>query len=182
MKLTWFGGSTIRIHIGGSILVIDPETAPEGIDPAEIDPAELVSGADRIVSGFGRELPFVDLGVWRPRKPQRLLDETEHLPDVEIWSAGAGTILVDAVGEPPLLLLSSPAPELGRWADAAIAVLFGDGAAIQHIGSALLADRPPRLLALAADEQAADLAIAALHDRLDGAGLVALQPRMALEV
>jgi hypothetical protein len=40
----------------------------------------------------------------------------------------------------------------------------------------------PRLIALAADEQTLDSAIEALSEHLDGAGLVSLEPGLALEV
>ena len=177
MKLTWFGGTTIRIYIGSTIVVIDPDYAP-----SQIDRFELVSGADQVIAGFGFSLPQVDPATWRPRKPQRLLDDTGAPPEIIATSAGAGAILIDAVGEPPLLLLSNQASELGRWADYAIIVLFGDGAKLTQLGRALLAASPPRLVVLAADEAAADLTFSALRDKLDGTGLVALQPGMALEV
>ena len=50
------------------------------------------------------------------------------------------------------------------------------------MGLAVLADTPPRLIALAGNESAVDLAIPALRDALDGAGLVALEAGMALEI
>ncbi|MCS6762366.1 MAG: hypothetical protein MO846_10665 [Candidatus Devosia symbiotica] len=56
MKLIWFGGTMVRIHIGGVILVLDP---------AGIDGAELVSGADIVVSDCGAALLPVDTAVWR---------------------------------------------------------------------------------------------------------------------
>ena len=177
MKLTWFGGTTIRIHIGGAILVVDPAGAPEGIDPAE-----LVSGADRVITGFGAELPTVDAARWKPRRAPRVLDETEMHPEVDAWSIGAGAVLVDAIGEPPLLLVGGDMPQLGRWAESAVVTLFGPGERLASLGEALLDHTPPRLLALAGDEAAIDSAIAALRDRLDGTGLVALEAGLALEI
>ncbi len=177
MKLTWFGGTTIRIHIGGAILVVDAAGAPDGIDAAE-----LVSGADVVIESFGAELVGVDTVQWKPRRPPRLLDAGEELPVVDAWAAGPGAVLVDAVGEPPLLLLAGEVPALGRWADEAVMVLLGDGAGLVRRGGAVLDDAPPRLLALAGDEAAIDVAIPALRDRLDGTGLVALEAGMALEV
>lgn len=177
MKLTWFGGTTIRVHIGGAILVVDAAGAPEGIDAAE-----LVSGADVVIAGFGAELQATDAARWRPRKPSRLLDEGDAPPAVEAWSAGPGAVLIDAVGEPPLLLVAGDVPVLGRWMEIAVVTLFGDGAGLTALGQGVLEDTPPRLLALAGDEAAIDLAIPALRDRLDGSGLVALETGMALEI
>ena len=45
MKITWFAAMTFRIHIAGRIIVIESEGAPEGVDPGE-----LVSGAQTVVS------------------------------------------------------------------------------------------------------------------------------------
>lgn len=50
MKLTWFGGTTIRIYIGGQIFVVDPQLAPD-----DIDRAEAVSGADRVLRLAGAD-------------------------------------------------------------------------------------------------------------------------------
>ena len=178
MKLTWFGGTTIRIHIGGAILVVDPAGAPDGIDAAE-----LVSGADRVIEHFGAELPEVDAAAWQPRRQPRLLEEGETLPPVEAWLADQGVVLVEAVGEPPLLLLAGLPPPLGRWAENAVAVAFGDGARdLVGLGDALLAERAPRLLALAGNEAAIDDAVPALRGGLGGTGLVSLEAGLALEI
>jgi hypothetical protein len=177
MKLTWFGGTTVRIHIGGAILVLDPAGAPEGIDAAE-----LVSGADTVIAGFGADLAGVDSRSWKPRRPPRLLDESDTPPTVDAWSAGAGAVLVDAIGESPLLLVTGDVPPLGRWAESAVVVLFGSGDRLAALGGTVLDDTPPRLVALAGDEAAIDVAITALRDRLDGAGLVSLEAGLALEI
>ncbi len=174
MKLTWFGGTTVRVHIGGMILVVSPDGAPPSVDRAE-----LLSGAKRVLNGA--ELPLVDLAEWLPRKAGRLLDEIEE-PAVEVWSTGSGGILFEALGEAPLLLSSESVPPLGRWAESATVALFGDGEHLVALGSALLGQRPPRLLALAGDEAAMDYAVPRLRDHLDGASLVALEAGMALEV
>lgn len=177
MKLTWFGGTTIRIHIGGAILVVDPAGAPQGIDPAE-----LVSGADTVIAGFGAGLAGADSAKWKPRRPPRVLDETDTPPAVDAWSVGEGAVLVDAIGEPPLLLVGGDLPPLGRWAEGAVVVLVGSGERLAALGRAVLDDTPPRLLALAGDEAAIDSAILALRDRLDGTGLVSLEAGLALEI
>lgn len=177
MKLTWFGGTTIRVHIGGAILVVDPELAPGGIDAAE-----LVSGADMVIAGTGADLGPADAASWRPRKAVRLLDEGDSLPPVEAWSAGSGVIVIDAVGEAPLLLVGGEVPALGRWGDGAVVVLLGEGELLAQQGLAVLEQRSPRLLALAGAEAAIDAAIPALRGELDGTGLVALEAGLALEI
>ncbi|WP_193336007.1 hypothetical protein [Devosia beringensis] len=177
MKLTWFGGTTLRIYIGGMIVVLDPAGAPAGIDAAE-----LVAGADSVVADFGAGLPAVETASWKPQKPARPLDDDSDAPVVNCWSAGADAVLVDAMGEAPLLLVRGAVPALGRWADGAVVVLFGDGAGLAAIGLAVLAQRAPRLLALAGDEAAVDMAIAILREGLDGSSLVALEAGLALEI
>ncbi|MET3925357.1 hypothetical protein [Devosia sp. 2618] len=178
MKLTWFGGTTIRVHIGGAILVVDAAGAPGGIDAVE-----LVSGADGVIERFGVDLPRVETGRWKRRKAERLLDTPSDAPPVvETFSAGAGAVLIDAVGEPPLMLIAGEVPPLGRWTDSAVLVVFGHGAGLTRLGAAVLDDTPPRLLVLAGDEDAVDVAIPALRDQLDGAGLMALQAGLALEI
>ncbi|WP_137151984.1 hypothetical protein [Devosia sp. FKR38] len=176
MKLTWFGGTTVRIHIGGAIVVVDAAGAPAGIDAAE-----LVAGADQVVADFGAGLETVDAAQFKPRKPVRLLDEGEGLPDMMIWSAGPGALVIDAMGEAPLLLVAGEMPALGRWADAAVVALFGDGAGLLARGQALLGMRAPRLVMLGGDESAVDMAIDGLRAGLDGTGLVALEAGLALE-
>ncbi|WP_108398920.1 hypothetical protein [Devosia submarina] len=174
MKLTWFGGTTVRVHMGGMILVVKPNDAPAGLDRAE-----LLSGADRVLDAD--ELPLADLATWRPRQAGRLLDVVIE-PAVEAWSTGSGGILLETLGEAPLLLVSNQLLPMGRWAESAVVALFGDGRRLVLLGSALLRERSPRLLALAGDEAAIDYAVPRLRDQLDGASLVALEIGMALEV
>lgn len=177
MKLTWFGGTTLRIHIGGRILVMDAGAAPAGIDAAE-----LVSGADLQFESQGGQLADVEAAKWRPRRPARLVDEGDGPEDIAVFRAGQGASLVDAVGEPPLLLVTDILPVLGRWAADAVVVLLGDGDRLVRLGRALLEAAPPRLLVLGGAEADIDMAVAALRDQLDGTGLMALEPAMALEV
>lgn len=180
MKLTWFAGTTIRIHIGGQILVADADHAP-----AFVDRTELVSGADRVfaLAGDAANLPFLDPVKWRPRAPPKIMDGTAPQPDVILHRIGEGAVLVDALGEPSLVLVAgSRQPAFGRWADGAVVVLFDNGDAMAASGIRLLDVARPRLIALAAGEGALDLGIAALREHLDGAALVALEPGLALEV
>ena len=107
MKLTWFGGTTLRIHIGGSMLVIGAASRPG------VDADELVSGADRVL-GWDDALPVADAATWQPRRARTMLEEEAPEP-VLVHRLGAGQLLVDAVGEPPLLLLAQPLAAAGRW-------------------------------------------------------------------
>jgi hypothetical protein len=180
MKLTWFARTAIRIHIGGRILVADADHAP-----GFVDRHELVSGADRVfaLAGDAANLPLLDTATWRPRAPPRPVDEGARQPEVALLRFGEGAVLVDAAGEPPLVLVAgSRVPQFGRWADGAVAVLCGTGEAITASATALLEIARPRLIAVAADEPQIEIAIAALREHLGAAALVALEPGLALEV
>ena len=170
MKLTWFGGTALRIHIGGEMLVCDPAAAGAGVSAAE-----LVSGADQV---FVRDvgLPQLDPLLWKPRRPAPVIDETEP-PKVLVAAIAPGSALVDAVGEPPLLILGGPPPPAGRWRTDAVVVAFDDRTAI-----AALAELTPRLIALAFAGPGLEAAIATIRDKLDGTALIALEPGLAMEV
>ncbi|MHB1111185.1 MAG: hypothetical protein ACYCZU_12830 [Devosia sp.] len=180
MKLTWFAGTTIRIHIGGEILVADADYAP-----GFIDRHELVSGADRVfaLAEDAANLPLIDPAKWRPRALPKVIDETAQHPDVVLHRIGEGAVLVDAAGEPAAVLVADGRqPPFGRWTDGAVVVLLGNGDAMVANGTALLDAARPKLIALAAGEPALDLAIEALREHLNGAALVSLEPGLALEV
>jgi hypothetical protein len=165
MKLTWFGGTTLRIHIGGEILVCDADGAPAGIDAAE-----LTSGADRVF-GVGDALGPVDLAAWQPRRATELAEDSA----VRVLRAG-DAVLVDALGEAPLLLVAKTLDRGGRWGRDAVAVVFSADAA-----RAALEALQPRLIAVAAGEEAVHATFLALRARLGGTVLVALEPGLALE-
>lgn len=175
MKLTWFGATALRVYIGGKIFAIDPERARGGIDRAE-----LVAGADRVFALGGDDLEAIDAGKWRPRKVAALMDE--EVPSVDVYRIGERAVLVEAVGEPPLVMIGGAAPRFGRWADGAVVLLLGGGEAAGAIGTALLEASRPKLIALADGEDAVDEAVEALREQLDGAGLLALEAGMAVEV
>ena len=180
MKLTWFAHTTIRIHAGGKILVADADEAPDFVDRRE-----LVAGADRVfkLAHPDAAVPEVDPTRWRPRAARRPIDETPADEEIRVLSIGRRVVLIDAVGEPPLVLVaSSEAPRFGRWADNAVVVLFGAREGLVATATVLLDVARPKLIALATDEQTLDLAIAELSEHLDGAGLVSLEPGLALEV
>ncbi len=173
MKLTWFGGSTFRIQIGGQVVVLEAQEAPAGIDHGE-----LVSGADQVVS-LGDDLAPVDAAMWRPRPPVRLLDAGDTLRPVEVWRVGASSLLLDGDDDRALLLMGGDLPPLGRWVDKAVIVLMGSGLADRT--EALVAAAPPALVALAGPETEIDAAFERVRPRLDGTGLVALEPGLAVE-
>jgi hypothetical protein len=176
MKLTWFGGTTIRIHIGGEILVADPELAPPGVDRGE-----LVSGSNRsfLLAEDDAALPLIDSPAWRPRSLPRVIDDTATTP-VTLFRLAGAAVLIDAAGEPPLVLATGGQLRLGRWAGDAAVVLLGSE--LTPLAATLLENSPPRLIALAAPEAQVDAAIVALRDRLEGTALVALEPGLALEI
>jgi hypothetical protein len=168
MKLTWFGGTTVRVHIGGSILVADPA----GI--SGVDPDELVSGADQVFAIS--ELEQIDAAAWQPERAGTMLDE---VPAVRVLGIEGGAIVAVA-GEAPLVLVTGDLPRLGRWGRDAVFVVLGDDA--DRLAAAALDAVGPQLIAIAAPEVVVDRAFAALKDRLEGTGLASLEAGLALEV
>jgi len=173
MKLTWFGGAALRVYLGGQIVVVDPDAAPDGVDRGE-----LLAGADRIVAA-GDTLPQADPVTWRAKPMPRLLEEA---PPAEVARIGDG-LLVAAAGEPALMILGDgPLPRLGRWAEGAVIVLTSAREGLMAEMTALLDVARPRLIALAVDEQVLDRVVPALREHLDGTGLTSLEPGLAVEV
>lgn len=170
MKLTWFGGTTIRVHIGGKILVADPA----GI--SGVVPEELVSGADATFALDG-SLPEIDPVLWQPGRAA-MLDE-DVLGEVTTHGLEGGA-LIAAVGEAPLLLLTQAVPKAGRWARDAVVVVFGEEG--DRLAADVLDAFGPRLIAVAGSDAVVERAFGALRDRLAGTALVALEAGMALEV
>jgi hypothetical protein len=169
MKLTWFGGRTLRVHIGGKIVVFGATGTPTGVDRTEV-----VSGADRLFEYENEPYWDADPLRWRPRRHSPL-KETDESP-VMVYYLDFGTLLVDAIGEAPLVLMGTLS-SAGRWSSEAAVVAFSEGAAINAIEA-----MAPRLIALALPEGEADAVFNRLRDRLSDTALVALEPGMALEV
>lgn len=174
MKFTWFGTSAFRIHVGGAIVVVEPEAAGTGIDPAE-----LVSGADLVVR-FGEEKVLADSIGWKPRPPLRPLEADEENRAPEIAALGSDCLVINADGEAPLVIACGNVPVVGKWADKAVIVLCGTR--LSDRGAALLDRISPSLIALAGEEAEVDAAFAQLRDRLDGTGMIALERALAVEV
>ncbi len=174
MKLTWFGNNAFRIHIGGQIIVVEADSAPESVDGNE-----LMSGADQVI-GLSGNRPVTDLVNWKPRPRQRLLDAGDEVRPVQLWSAGLDCLLVEPDDDMPLLLVAGTLPDLGRWAEKAVVVFAGQGLAAR--AGQLVEAVIPRLIALAGSDAELGAAFAQLPPKLDGAALVALEPGMAVEV
>lgn len=176
MKLTWFGGTALRVYVGGEIVVIDPDAAPAGVDRGE-----LLGGVDRVVHLAGDPgVPAIDPADWRPKPAQRSIDPA---PPLEVLGIGPAAMLVAAAGEPPLVVLGSGTPpRFGRWADGAVVVLTSGRDSLVAEATVLLDVARPLLIALAADEQKLDTAIEELSEHLQGVGLVSLEPGLAVEV
>lgn len=176
MKLTWFGNSTFRIHIGGQIVIIDADNAPDGVDSRE-----LTSGADLPIPDFGRGLSPIEPSIWTPRKPVRLLDALDG-PEghVDAHSAGEGCIVVDAPDEAPLmLLLDRDAPPFGRWTEQAVVVLLGTH--LRERTERLQDAARPKLVALAGEGREIDATFEYLVGQRSGISLIALEPALAVE-
>lgn len=173
MKLTWFGGTTLRVYLGGRIIVIDADQAPVGVDRGE-----LLAGADHAVTMDS--VLRIDPAAWRPKAPVRGIDE---MPAPEIHAIGERALLLASPGESPLVILGGgEAPRFGRWAEGAVIVVTSGAESVVATMTAILDVARPRLIALAVDEQTLDTAVAELGEHLDGAGLVSLEPGLALEV
>lgn len=180
MKLTWFASTCLRLNIAGEIVVFDPDRAPAGIDPAE-----LVSGADHVVSFSIPDHAHAEIDPvrWRRRPARRPLDAIDGEPDpLVFWRIGEGAMLVEGDGEAPVVLVAGPAmPEFGRWVDGAVIVLFGSGEALVAWVTVLLDVARPRLIALAADTQTLDRVIDEVREHLQGVALLSLEPSLAVE-
>ena len=174
MKLTWFGGTTFRIHIGGWMIVVDPQGAP-----GSIDSTELVSGADKIIELEGG-LPQADPRKWMPRKVGALIDAAAALPEVLVHRLGEAVVLIEAVGEAPLVIATGEVSEAGRWGRDAVVVIAGKD--LPRTAVSVVNEIGPRLIAVAGGEHAIEETIEAVRELLDGTGLMAMEPALALEV
>lgn len=176
MKLTWFGNSTFRIHIGGQIAILDADNAPDGVESRE-----LTSGADLLIPDFGSGLSPIEPSIWTPRKPVRLLDALDE-PEghVEAHGAGEGCIVFDAPDEAPLmLLLNRDAPPCGRWIEQAVVVLLGTH--LQERTERLQDAARPKLVAVAGEGREIDATFEFLGAQRSGISLIALEPGLAVE-
>lgn len=178
MKITWFSGTTLRVQIGGEIVVVDADRAASGLDRSE-----LASGADRVLPFSGAGLPLFDLSQWKPRPPVRLLDRVETPQPVLFWRIQSNGLVIEAPDEAPLIIVDADHGQpWGRWADGAVIVLCGMAVVCGLQGRAVLEAARPRLLALACNEIGLDAAFEVLRPHLDGSALQVLEPGLAVEV
>ena len=177
MKLTWFGGSSFRIHIGGEIIVVDAEAAPP---PADV--TELRSGAGREIAlrTLG-DLPAIDAAGWHPPRPVSPLDADDAPTGLTIGQVDGQGLLLHATGEPPLLLSGGAIRAAGRWSREAVVVAHGKAVRAPEVPIDLLEVLAPKLLLLAASESELGQLFPALRQHLGGTALVALEAGLALE-
>lgn len=175
MKVTWFARTCFRLHIGGKILVIDPETAPAGIDAQE-----LVSGADRVVRLGQPDLPVFDPQKYRPIRRRSLIAEYEG-DEIAVCTHGERSLVIAATDEPLVILAPYETAKWGRFADDALVVFHADRIADAEAFSALVEAGRPRLVALASNAATDDI-FTAIANAGDGLAVQVLDPALALEV
>ncbi len=172
MRIAWFGGSAFRLYLGGSIIVTDPDAAP-----ASVDSAELVAAADRTVAASGIGLPLLD-AAWRPQRRRREIDEPVSPPGLRLFRLDGGGLLLDAPGDGPLIVVSATTV-WDRFADNAVAVLYGPADDLPDAVQRLCTAARPRLIALAAAPSEQDFT--AITAAARGTPLQVLEHGLALE-
>jgi len=176
MKITWFGGSTFRLYIGGVIFVTDIVHAPEGVDQRE-----LSAGADhRIDLRDGLvEFPYLDIENWRPRRPGRMIDiPAEQI--AALYTISGEALFIDEPQEGPVIIAPSDQTAWGHFADNAVAVLYGPPKSINSGARALMLSARPKLIAIAT-EGLGEREFQALAEICDGCALQVLEPGMSVE-
>lgn len=147
MKITWFGGSTFRLYIGGKIFVTDAERAPEGVSPHEVGAAadQRIDLSDGIV-----EFPYLEVETWRRKKPLRLIDEpVEQI--AALYTIEGEALFIDEPQEGPLIVAPGGQTAWGRFADDSVVVLHGRAEDIVAGVKSLLIAARPKLVAIASD-------------------------------
>jgi len=176
MRLTWFGGSTFRLYLGGRIIVTDPGHAPAGVDRSE-----LVAAADHVIdlSDGVADFPVVDPISWRPRRRGRLIDEVEETI-VQLLVFGKEGLVVDEPEEGPVVIAPGGAADWGPFADGAAVVLFGSATAIAAGVAALTVRTRPKLIALATPSLG-DAEFTGLAANAGGCPILVLEAGLAVE-
>lgn len=176
MKITWFGGSTLRLYIGGKIIVTDADKAPDTLDAHEVSAA-----ADQMMAlGAGlRALKSLDVDHWKSKKPVRLIDQPEG-QELDFYAIANEALFIDEREEGPVIVAPADFAGWGRFADQAIVVLYGDANAIVSSAQSLLTTARPRLLALGC-EAISDQAFAILAADCRDCALQVLEKGFAVE-
>jgi len=97
-----------------------------------------------------------------------------------VFRLNGNAVLIEAVGESPLVIATGEVPEAGRWGREAVVVVAGRD--VPETARSVVNEIGPRLMALAAGEHAVEATIEAVRALLDGTGLIAMEPALALEV
>lgn len=170
MKLTWFGGETFRLYLGGKIVLVRNGPLPPGIDVTEAG-----AGADQQI-----DLSASSLAPFSPdrltRAPTRLIDQTPA-PDLRISAFADGVCLI-APDEPTVFIAPAETAEWGRFADNAVIVLTGVDLAPK--ARTILTTARPKLLALAVPK-ITDADFTAIAAAAGQSAVQLLEFRMALE-
>lgn len=176
MRLTWFGGSTFRLYLGGDIFVLDADRAPEDVDAHEVASAANYSFA------LGPKLsilPDLNPQTWKPMTPKRLIDEDEKRV-ANVFALGETGILIDESDEGPVILTAAGQLEWGRFADDALVVLFGAPEVVGEDALKLLQTARPLMLAIASSGFT-DAQFAALGKQAGRCAIQMLEPGFAIE-
>lgn len=177
MKITWFGGTTFRIYVGGRIFVTDAGKAP-----GTANMHEVAAAADYRIDLGGEKpaFPLLDAENWRRRKPLRLVDApAEEVFDLYTLSGEA--IFIDEPEEGPVVLAPARDTAWGRFADDAVLILHGDAEALAEGVRSVTAIARPRLIAIAAPEMD-DAQVQAIAGLCGGCAIQVLERGLPLEV
>lgn len=147
MKITWFGGSTFRLYIGGQIFVTDEKRAPAGVDAHEVAAAadHRIDLSDGIV-----EFDTLDVENWQRKRPRRVIDEpVEEI--AALFTIEGEALFIDEPQEGPVIVAPGGQTAWGRFADNAVVVLYGAPPAVLEGAQALLIAARPKLIAIASE-------------------------------
>lgn len=176
MKITWFGGTTFRLYVGGRIFVTDADKAPSGVDPHEVAAAAdyKVDLTDRIA-----DFPFLDAENWERRRPLRVIDAPEE--DIfELYTISGEGIFIDEPEEGPVIIAPAGETAWGHFADDAVVILFGESAAVSEGIKSLTVAARPKLIAIATS-QLSDVEIGALSKACRKCPMQVLEAGLSLE-
>ncbi len=173
MKLTWFAKSCFRLHVGGRIIVTDPQDAP-----ASVAQHELLSGAESVIDLCVNGLDPFDPSDWARRPRLRLIDTPEEVA-LTLQGFSTGGLFIGSEDDAPLFV-SPPHGNWGRFADSTVVILAGAFDLMPEALSALCTLARPRLVALASDDFDEAL-LGDISTAAQGAPLQIMEVGLALE-